>query len=145
MAALGKILYGADRTPNGVHRAKKMLRKDTGFRKSSGNIAAIDFGTKNCSLAYVTERDALELIRGGLPKLPLNGTRLRVPTAVLLNADDKVEAFGTDARTMYRNMEDEEKRAAAFFEGIKMNLQRDQVRALAGTPLQALLIGKGVL
>ena len=48
---MAEILYGEDRTPNGVNRAKKIPRKDTRFRKSSGNIAAIDFGTKNCSLA----------------------------------------------------------------------------------------------
>ena len=132
---MAEILYGEDRTPNGVNRAKKIPRKDTRFRKSSGNIAAIDFGTKNCSLAYITKRDSLELIGGGLPKLPLNGTHLQVPAAILLNADDKVEAFGYDARTMYRNMEDEEKCAATFFEGIKTNLQRDQVRMLVWIPL----------
>ena len=116
----------SDRTPNGAFRAKRVPRKETRLQKPSRNIAAIDFGTKNCSLAYITENDRLELTQG-VPKLPLNGTYLRVPTVILLNHDGQVEAFGHDARTLYGNLEDFEREYYFYFEEIKMNLRRDQV------------------
>ena len=116
----------ADRTPNGAIRAKRVPRRKSRFRKPSRNIAAIDFGTKNCSLAYITENDRLELTQG-VPKLPLNGTYLRVPTAILLNHEGQIEAFGHDARTLYGNLEDHEQESYFYFEEIKMNLLRDQV------------------
>ena len=96
------------------------------LQKPSKNIAAIDFGTKNCSLAYITKNDRLELTQG-VPKLPLNGTYLRVPTAILFNQEGQVEAFGHDARTLYGNLEDYERECYFYFEEIKMNLRRDQV------------------
>lgn len=119
----------ADRTPNGAIRAKRVPRRESRFRKPSRNIAAIDFGTKNCSLAYITENDRLELTQG-VPKLPLNGTYLRVPTAILLNHEGQIEAFGHDARTLYGNLEDHEQECYFYFEEIKMNLLRDQVRTV---------------
>lgn len=117
------------RDPNGTFRAKCVLRKTSRLTKQSKNIAAIDFGTKNCSLAYITENDMLEITRG-VPKLPLNGTYLRVPTAVLFNPSGIVEAFGHDARTLYTNLEDHEREEYLYFEEIKMNLHQDQVGAL---------------
>ena len=113
-------------TPNGAKRAKKVPRAKCDFRKPSKNIAAIDFGTRNCSLAYITEHDHLELTLG-VPKLPLNGTFLRVPTAILLNSSGEIETFGHDARTVYGNLEDYERESYFYFEEIKMNLHRDQV------------------
>ena len=113
-------------TPNGASRAKKVPRQQCAFRTPPKNIAAIDFGTKNCSLAYITEYDKLELTQG-VPKLPLNGTFLRVPTAILLNLSGEVEMFGHDARTVYGNLEDYERESYFYFEEIKMNLHRDQV------------------
>lgn len=114
------------RMPNGVDRARIVCREAVNFRKTSGNIAAIDFGTKNCSLAYVTGRDA---VRPGdaLNKLPLNGTHTRVPTAILLNAEKDVEAFGFDARASYANLEAHERETMYYFDGIKVNLQQDKV------------------
>ncbi len=117
---------GGARTSNGAPRAERVPRKASSFRNRPRNIAAIDFGTKNCSLAYITENDRLELTQG-IPKLPLNGMYLRVPTALLLNAHGEVEAFGHDARSLYGNLEEKEKKAFYYFEAIKMNLQRDQV------------------
>ena len=113
-------------TANGAPRAKRMPRKYSQFRKQPKNIAAIDFGTKNCSLAYITENDKVEFTQS-VPKLPLNGMYLRVPTAILLNVQGEVEAFGHDARTLYGNLEDSDRESYFFFEEIKMNLQRDQV------------------
>ena len=118
--------------PNGTVRAKCVPRKASRLRKLSKNIAAIDFGTKNCSLSYITENDKLEITRG-IPKLPLNGTYLRVPTVILFNPTGQVEAFGHDARTLYSNLDDQEREAYIYFEEIKMNLHRDQVSLMCLT------------
>ena len=123
---LSRKLSGEAKSPNGTVRAKCVPRKTTRLREPSKNIAAIDFGTKNCSLAYVTESDKLEVTRG-IPKLPLNGTHLRVPTVVLFNPQGQVEAFGHDARTLYANLEDSDREEYGYFEEIKMNLLHDQV------------------
>ncbi len=113
----------AGETPNGTVRAKCVPRKTSRLREPSKNI---DFGTKNCSLAYVTESDKIEITRG-IPKLPLNGTYLRVPTVVLFNPHGHVEAFGHDARTLYADLQDNEREEYVYFEEIKMNLLHDQV------------------
>ena len=117
---------------NGVERASKIRREETTFRQTTGNIAAIDFGTKNCSLAYVTVNDprALDLLGGTLPKLPLNETFSRVPTVVLLSAGGRTEQLGYFARTAYLNLDDREKRMVSYFDKLKMNLSRDVVSAL---------------
>ena len=120
----------AVKDPNGTFRARSVPYKASRSGKRSKNIAAVDFGTKNCSLAYITENDKLEITRG-IPKLPLNGTYLRVPTAVLFNASGTVESFGHDARLLYTNLEDHEREGCAYFEEIKMNLHRDQVTILS--------------
>ncbi len=112
--------------PNGTFRAKCVPRKNSRLRKHSKNIAAIDFGTKNCSLAYITESDKIEITRG-IPKLPLNGTFLRVPTVVLFNPKGEVESFGHDARTLHANLEDCEREEYVYFEELKMNLHHDEV------------------
>ena len=112
--------------PNGTQRATKLPRKQPSRAKLSSHIAAIDFGTKNCSLAYITANDSVDLTQG-VPKLPINGMHLRVPTAILFNSHGAPEAFGHDARTLYGNLEDYERESYYYFEEIKMNLQRDQV------------------
>lgn len=114
----------AKRDPNGTIRAKCIPRKTSQLKNRSNNIVAIDFGTKNCSLAFITENDKLEITRG-IPKLPLNGTYLRVPTVILFDPNGQVESFGHDARTLYANLEDQER--YAYFEEIKMNLHHDKV------------------
>ena len=40
------------KTSNGCSVAERISRKEAGFRVPSNNIAAIDFGTTNCSVAY---------------------------------------------------------------------------------------------
>lgn len=112
---------------NGAQRAKKVHRKGSTTFKRSKNIAAIDFGTKNCSLAYITENDTANIMKTGVPKLPLNGTFLRVPTAILFNPEGHVLAFGHDARRVYGNLRDMEYSKYFYFEEIKMNLHHEQV------------------
>ena len=111
-------------TSNGCQVAKLVPRKDAGCRQPSDNIAAIDFGTTNCSVAYILPG---EMGERGPTVLPFDGTIYRVPTAVLFNKDGAVEAFGTTARKAYRNLDDEERLEWAYFEQIKMDLQHDEV------------------
>ncbi len=116
---------------NGAQRAKKVYRKGFKTFKKSKNIAAIDFGTKNCSLAYITENDTANMMKTGVPKLPLNGTFLRVPTAILFNPEGNVVAFGHDAKRMYGNLRDTDYSRYFYFEEIKMNLHHEQVSEIS--------------
>ena len=89
----------------------------------SGNIAAIDFGTTNCSVAYTTIGS-----RSEKPQiLPLNTSHYRVPVAILFSTDGTIDSFGYDARKEYLNLDDEERLEYAYFEQIKMTLQHDEV------------------
>ena len=104
--------------------AKRVPRTESGFRVQSENIAAIDFGTTNCSVAYTTIGSGPE---EGPRRLPLNTTFYRVPTAILFKPDGSIDSFGYDARTEYLNLDDEERLEYAYFEQIKMRLQHDEV------------------
>ena len=109
------------KTSNGCSVAERISRKEAGFRVPSNNIAAIDFGTTNCSVAYTVVGDK------GLHLLPLNNTFNRVPTAILFASDGSVKAFGYDARMEYINLDNDERLQHAYFEQIKMDLQHDEV------------------
>ena len=111
-------------TSNGCKVAQRVPRKDAGCRQPSDNIAAIDFGTTNCSVAYILPG---EMDEQGPTKLAFEGTFYRVPTAVLFNKDGIVDSFGTEAREDYCNLEDRERLERAYFEQIKMDLQHDEV------------------
>ena len=92
-------------------------------RRKSCNIAAIDFGTTNCSVAYTTVGSGSEK-----PQiLPLNNTHYRVPVAILFKTDGTIDSFGYDARKEYFNLDDKDRLDYAYFEQIKMNLQHDEV------------------
>ena len=112
------------KTSNGCEVAKRVPRKKSGFRVHSGNIAAIDFGTTNCSVAYITVGSGSE---EGPRRLPLNTTYHRVPTAILFKPDGSIDSFGYDARAEYLNLANEDRLDYAYFEQIKMNLQHDKV------------------
>ena len=109
------------KTSNGCSVAERISRKEAGFRVPSNNIAAIDFGTTNCSVAYTVVGDK------GLHLLPLNNTFNRVPTAILFASDGSVKACGYDARMEYINLDNDERLQHAYFEQIKMDLQHDEV------------------
>ena len=114
------------KTSNGCEVANRVPREQARFRKPSDNIAAIDFGTANCSLAYVTAGRSASSEEGPV-RLPLNTTYYRVPTAILFNPDGSVNSFGYDGRQEYMNLDDEERLDHAYFEQIKMTLQHDEV------------------
>ena len=112
------------KTSNGCEVAKCVPRESAGCLPESNYIAAIDFGTTNCSVAYILPG---EMNEQGPVLLPFDGTYYRVPTAVLFNANGAVRSFGTTARRDYRNLEDDERLKCPYFEEIKMNLQHDEV------------------
>ena len=112
------------KTSNGCEVAKRVPRTESGFRVHSCNIAAVDFGTTNCSVAYITVGCGPE---EGPRLLPLNTTYYRVPTAILFRPDGSIDSFGYGARAEYLNLENEDKLEYAYFEQIKMNLQHDKV------------------
>ena len=107
--------------------AKRVPRTESSFRKDTENIAAIDFGTTNCSVAHTTGRNKQE----GPLRLTLNTAYYRVPTAILFKPDGSIDSFGHDARAEYLNLDDDERLEYAYFEQIKMTLQHDKVRILA--------------
>ena len=103
-----------------VKMANYVPRKERGLHRHSGNIAAIDFGTTNCSIAYTTGSEVPCI-------LTLNQTYYRIPTTILFKPDGAIDSFGYDARSEYLNLDDEERLEYAYFEQIKMNLQPDEV------------------
>ena len=115
------------KTSNGCKVADRVPREQARFRDPSDNIAAIDFGTSNCSLAYVTQGRSASVEEGPVLLQP-NQTFYRVPTAILFNPDGSVNSFGYDGRDVYRNLDDDERLQYAYFEQIKMTLQHDEVR-----------------
>ena len=126
MATRRDPLVGDTRkTSNGCAVARRVPRKDAGCRQPSNNVAAIDFGTTNCSLAYILPG---EMTEHGPNMLPFDGTFYRVPTAILFRKDGTVKSFGVTARKTYCNLEDDERLECAYFEQIKMDLQHDEVR-----------------
>ena len=104
--------------------AKRVPRKGSGFRVHSKNLAAIDFGTTNCSVAYTTVGSKPE---EGPLRLTLNTSYYRVPTAILFKPDGSIDSFGYDARAEYLDLDDEDRLEYAYFEQIKMTLQHDKV------------------
>ena len=79
----------------------------------SGSIAAIDFGTTNCSVIYTVKRDESP------QRLSLNKFD-RVPTAILFKPDGTINSFGYEARAQYLDLDDEDRPEYAYFEQIKM-------------------------
>lgn len=114
----------ARKTSNECEVAKRVLRTDVGCFVQSNYIAAIDFGTTNCSVAYILPG---EMSEKGPVLLQFDGTIRRVPNAILFDPRGKMVAFGKNARTAYSGLEDDEKLEYAMFEHIKMNLQHEEV------------------
>ena len=122
MASNPKVSDARRTTSNGCRVAQRVPRKDARCRQTSSYIAAIDFGTTNCSVAYIHpgESDQSPIM------LPIDAA-YRVPTAILFDPTGAVKSFGSKARKTYRNLSDEQRLEWAYFEQIKMDLQHDQV------------------
>ena len=100
------------------------------------NVAAIDFGTTHCSLAYSTAASADET-----SSLKLGDYHARVPTAILLkrgkerlNSDGSVvgiecsiDSFGYVAQNKYQRLKRGDNAKFLYFERMKMRLQHEKV------------------
>ena len=107
--------------PNGTSKARKIPRSEAGFRRSSGYVAAIDFGSTYCSVAYA-QRGEEEII-----KLPLDGPLTRVPNAILIEKKrSTVDAFGRVAQHRFSQLKEQQENYL-LFERIKMILYRSKV------------------
>ena len=107
--------------------ADRVSCSDVKYFSRSEYIAAIDFGTTNCSLAYILSGKMSE---NGPKLLQFDGTVYRVMSASLFNPEGSMIALGETARTAYKNVGDEERLKHAYFEQIKMDLQHEDVRIL---------------
>lgn len=108
------------RCPNGVTKARKILRTGAGFREVPEYVAAIDFGTTFCSVAY-TLKGSKEILM-----LPLDGPRTRVPNAILIERKNTtVAAFGYRAQNLFARLKEKER--YIYFQRMKMILYRKEV------------------
>ena len=110
------------RYQNGVPMTRQLPRKSAGFRRASEFVAAIDFGTTFCSVAYILQ-GSKEIL-----KLPIDGPLTRVPNAILVERKtNTVMAFGSRARENFSLMKKGDRDKVIFFERMKMILYREQV------------------
>lgn len=88
------------------------------------NVAVIDFGTTNCSVAYATNGDPQPTIMKFEEQHP------RVPTAILLKKENstlKIQSFGQNAKIEYAKIRTKSVDQHIYFERVKMNLKEDEV------------------
>ena len=109
--------------PNGISIAECIDRIDSAFTSTTRNIAAIDFGTGNCSIAYCTAKD--EEIT--LLKLSSQEGQIRVPTILLVNDEGKPIKFGNRALREYGRLDPDEQMKHHLFERIKLALGPKEV------------------
>lgn len=111
------------RCQNGVTKTRKVPRCVAGFRPASEFVAAIDYGTTHCSVAYTLQQESKEIF-----KLPIDGPHTRVPNAILIERKtNTVEAFGQRARNKFSMMKSEDREKYIYFERMKMILYRRRV------------------
>ena len=139
------------------HKANRISRAElqqkypdaSRFSKTEGNVAAIDFGTTFCSLAFATvgNPDLVDTRSVEINTVRLNGYYTRVPTVILLHelestssascdgdlpvsrtCDYEVVSFGYDALTQLSSLKSSQRSKYLYFERFKMTLQQDEVR-----------------
>ena len=91
-------------------------------------VAAIDFGTGFCSLAYTMNEDN---VIANIPLCSTNDHSARVPTAVLLKKNEdgtvKVTKFGSLAQSEIVKLSSERMGKHLYFECFKMDLLQESV------------------
>ena len=111
--------------PNGTRKPSKVSRSHAGFRRASGYVAAIDFGTTYCSVAYTLHG------KKDIFKLPLDGPHTRVPNSILIERkNNNVTAFGYHAQQRFAQLKKKQTEEYIFFERMKMILYRTKVRVM---------------
>lgn len=111
---------------NGVSFPKVEERVTAGSsRTTECNIAAIDFGTTHCSVAYCMAGS------NSVSLLPLDSNgNFRVPSSILIDSDFNIKAFGHHARKAYSALPTEKKKTHYYFKELKMQLQHDEVHVI---------------
>lgn len=104
-----------------VEQERKQLTNNGNHDRS--NIAAIDFGTTSCSLAYCLKGDTT------IHMLKLSAEDNRVPSTILVDPSGTVTEFGKNARRKYAQLPSDQQQHYKLFSGVKMNLQHDKVHA----------------
>ena len=108
-----------ERYVNGVCLPTEESRTSSSFRKTNGNIVAIDFGTQNCSVAYQLKGSK----EPRLLKLDDTNTKERVTNTLLVHPDGSIINFGEEARTKYVTLSPTERGEYHYFHHIKMRLK----------------------
>ena len=112
-----------ERHPNGVKVAETIDRNDSAFLATTGNIAAIDFGTANCSLAYcITKDKEMRML-----KLSSQEGQVRVPTILLVNEKGEPIKLGKRAIHEYDRFDSIQRVNHHLFERIKLALGPNEV------------------
>jgi len=120
----GGCIDDVRKTSNGAEVARRIPREQAKFLARSRNVAAIDFGTTNCSIAYLTEADSPEQEPH---RLLLNGTYERVPTAILFKKMVRLCLSVTKlARTISIWTTTPVRKLTSSLNKIKMKLQQDE-------------------
>ena len=108
-------------------RGKPLVRmqKKTKTVGSVSNVAAIDFGTTYCSLAYITDGDPDPTM------MNFEYTYPRVPTSLLLKRNDddgtvEVKCFGYEARREYTRIRPKLQHQYIYFDRVKMSLKEEE-------------------
>ena len=118
--AFSKYYHSKECHPNGVPKARVVRRSEAGFRRASEYVAAIDFGTSFCSVAYAL-KGSKEIL-----KLRLDGLHTRVPNAILIEREtNTVVAFGYRAQNQFSKLRQQTR--YIYFERVKLILYRTYV------------------
>ena len=120
--AFSKYYHSKECHPNGVPKVRVVRRSGAGFRPASEYVAAIDFGTTHCSVAYALKGSK------DIFKLPLDGRHTRVPNAILIERETStVTAFGYSAQLKFSRLPRTQQENCIYFERMKMILYRARV------------------
>lgn len=126
---------------------REAFRSSQQFRPKPQNIAAIDFGTTHCSVAYqlnVTHVSAED--NPIILKLDQNVSQsVRVPSCILFDRDGNRLSFGWEARDDYSGMDSDQRPEHIYMEHIKMKLHLEEVSFHGATVLNLVRLIRGRL
>ena len=128
---MGDTLSTLSETPptseHSLPRGKPLVRmqKKPKTVRPVSNVAAIEFGTTYCSLAYITEGYQEPTMMNFVYNNP------RVPTSLLLKRNDDngtvdVKCFGYEARREYTRIRPKSQHQYIYFDRIKMSLKEEE-------------------
>ena len=106
------------------------VAKMSGIAGKPELVAAIDFGTTHCSVAYLLRPDLADIpreeVEPNVLKLDSAG-RKRVPICILFDPNGNKIAFGQEARHRFAALKSELRPRHYYFEHVKKHLQHEKV------------------